>query len=366
MLDTPLNAIEQSSGARFAEYFGCRMPTLFSDFPTDYGHLRHSVALVDKTYRAWFRFTGPDRARFLNAILTNNIKDLPPGQALPALLLNPQGHILAELDTLVFDDHILAASYAMIRERLAADFDRYIIMDDVTMQDVTDEFSCMSLEGPRAAVLTAKVTGIDLNALADLAHAAVNVDGIACLLQRRSPGGIASAEFLVERNHAEELWTKLADALKAEEAVEAAGPSGYIALSAVRLEQGIPWFGYDYDDTTIPQEAGLEITHINFSKGCYTGQEIVERVRSRGHVNHRLAGLSFSTDEPPQPGTKLFAAEKEAGRITRAAFSPLLGSPIGFARLRREYTTIGTQLDCTAGNATVIELPITSPPTLQK
>jgi folate-binding protein YgfZ len=361
MLDTPLNAIEQSSGARFAEYFGCRMPARFSDFPTDYGHLRQTAALVDKGYRAWFRFTGPDRARFLNAILTNNIKDLEPGHALPALLLNPQGHILAELETLAFEDHILAASYAMIRGRLAANFDRYIIMDDVTMQDVTAELTCMSLEGPRAAALATSITGVDLSALADLAHVSAQVDGIACLLQRRSPGGIADAEFLVERNHADELWTKLVAAVKA----EAGGPSGYIALSAVRLEQGIPWFGYDYDDTTIPQEAGLETTHINFSKGCYTGQEIVERVRSRGHVNHRLAGLSFSTDEPPQPGTKLLVAEKEAGRVTRAAFSPLLGSPIGFAKLRREYTSIGTQLDCTAGTATVIELPI-PPPAQQK
>jgi folate-binding protein YgfZ len=358
MLDTPLNAIEQNSGARFAEYFGCRMPARFSDFPTDYSYLRQTAALVDKSYRAWFRFTGPDRARFLNAILTNNIKDLPQGSALPALLLNPQGHILAELETLVFEDHILAASYAMIRERLAADFDKYIIMDDVTMQDVTSEFACMSLEGPRAAALVTNLTGIDTSTLADLSHIPVSVDSIACLLQRRSPGGVAGAEFLVERSRAEELWTKLTTAAK----TNGGGPAGYIALSAVRLEQGIPWFGYDYDNTSIPNEAGLETTHINFSKGCYTGQEIVERVRSRGHVNHHLAGLSFSTDEPPEPGTKLFAREKEAGRTTRAAFSPLLGSPIGFAKLRREYTTIGTQLECTAGTAKVIEMPIVPSP----
>ncbi len=360
-MDTPLHSIQQRSGARFADFFSCRMPARFSDFPSEYGFLRRSVALLDFGFRSWFHFSGPDRVRFLNAILTNNIKDLPPGHALPALLLNPQGHILADLEVAVFDDHILVASYAMIRERLAADFDRYIIMDDVTMRDVTGDFASLSLEGPLASRLTTSLTGIDLAALPNLSHLPAIVAGLPCLLQRRSPGGIPAAEFLVPQAASEELWTTLAAAAHA----LSGGPAGFTALNSLRLEQGIPWYSYDFDDSTIPQEAGLETTHISFSKGCYTGQEIVERVRSRGHVNRRITGLSFSTDEPPHPGAKLFAANAEAGAITRAAFSPLLGSPIGFAKLRREFSALGTQLDCTAGSATVIELPIPSPAALQ-
>src|SRR5690242_5038580 len=122
----------------------------------------------------------------------------------------------------------------------------------------------------------------------------------------------------------------------------------------LRLEAGIPWFGTDFDDHQIPQEAGIESTHISFTKGCYTGQEIVERVRSRGHVNRRLAGLVFSGTEAAKPGMEIFAGSPsdrtapveriEAGRVTSAAFSPLRGKAIGMAYVRREYLAPGTKL----------------------
>jgi folate-binding protein YgfZ len=129
----------------------------------------------------------------------------------------------------------------------------------------------------------------------------------------------------------------------------------------LRLEEGIPWFGVDFDEHQIPQEAGIESTHLSFTKGCYTGQEIVERVRSRGHVNRRLAGLIFDTGEPPQRGTAVLAGDTEAGQVTSSAFSPLARKPIGLAYLRREYLDLGTQLQCAGAKASVIELPFRAP-----
>ena len=96
------------------------------------------------------------------------------------------------------------------------------------------------------------------------------------------------------------------------------------AVNSIRLECGTPWFGADYDDKQIPHEAGLEHSHINYEKGCYTGQEIVERVRSRGHVNRRLTELRFG-GEAPAPGTKLLFGGNEVGSVTSSAFSPTLG-----------------------------------------
>ena len=108
------------------------------------------------------------------------------------------------------------------------------------------------------------------------------------------------------------------------------------ALNSLRLETGVPWFPADFNDSVIPHEAVLENTHISFAKGCYTGQEIVERVRSRGHVNKTRVSLRFSTSEPPVPGTKLFSAGADAGFITSSAFSPQAGTSIGMGYLRRE------------------------------
>ncbi len=116
-------------------WFACAMPDNFGDEAAEYCYARDAVALIDKNYRAYFSFSGPDRVRYLNAILTNNIKDLAFGHGIISLLLNPQGHILAEIETYAFADRLLCVSYAMIRERLIEWLNKYIIMDDVTLTD---------------------------------------------------------------------------------------------------------------------------------------------------------------------------------------------------------------------------------------
>jgi len=131
-------------------------------------------------------------------------------------------------------------------------------------------------------------------------------------------------------------------------------PIGMQALNALRLEAGIPWFPADFNDTVIPHEAALEETHISFSKGCYTGQEIVERVRSRGQVNRRRVRLNFSTAIPPEYATRLFADGKEIGLVASAAFSPRENSAIGMGYVRREHAAPGSVVDFEGGTAQVI------------
>ena len=118
-LDTPLASLHRHGGAQIGVWFGCALPDHFGDWESEYWFARKSVALVDKNYRAYFSFSGPDRVRYLNAILTNNIKDLPMSQGIISLLLNAQGHILAELEVYALSDQLFCFSYAMIRERLA-------------------------------------------------------------------------------------------------------------------------------------------------------------------------------------------------------------------------------------------------------
>jgi aminomethyltransferase len=124
-------------------------------------------------------------------------------------------------------------------------------------------------------------------------------------------------------------------------------------LNTLRLEGGVPWFPGDFNDAMIPHEAAIENTHISFNKGCYTGQEIVERVRSRGHVNRKRVMLKFSTATPPAPGTKLRAAGAEVGYITSAAFSPAAGTCIGMGYVRREQFASGSTVEFDGGTATV-------------
>src|SRR5258707_9706776 len=226
-------------------------------------------------------------------------------------------------------------------------------MDDVTLTDDTPRFGTLALEGPAAERVVSELTDVDLHSLADLARQDARVGTIPCIIIRRSPGKFAGAEFLVQRAHLEALWETLQEKTKA----AAGGPTGYTALSALRLEQGVPWFSYDFGETPIPHEAALENSHISYTKGCYTGQEIVERVRSRGQVNRRRVGLRFTGQAVPSAGETLTSGGKEAGYVTRAAFSPALSSAIGMGYVRKENNKIGQQLEWQGGAATVATFP---------
>jgi folate-binding protein YgfZ len=353
VLDTPLATLQQRAGAQLGVWFGCNLPSDFGDWREEFRLAHDSVALADKNYRAYISFTGPDRVRYLHAILTNDVKSLSPGQGIVSLLLNAQGHILAEIETYALLEQLFCVSYAMIRQSLIETFDKYIIMDDVTLTDETQRYATLALEGPAAARLTAELTGVDLNALPELGRQDAHIGGIACTVSRRSPGNFAGAEFLVERQHAENLWRVLEEKARA----AGGGPVGYVALSALRLEQGIPWFGYDFGEKQIPNEAGLLETHLSFTKGCYTGQEIVERVRSRGHINRQRVHLNFSGTRVPQAGDVLTADGNEVGFVTRAALHPLLGFPIGMGYVRRENNGPGSELRWKEGTARVSRFP---------
>jgi folate-binding protein YgfZ len=352
-LATPLADLHAAAGAKLGSWFGCALPDDFGDWRAEYLFARNTVALIDKNYRAYLSFTGPDRVRYLNAILTNNIKDLEISRGNVSLLLNPQGRILAEIETYALQEKLFCVSYAMIREKLIETLDKYIIMDDVTLTDETQQYGTLALEGPASASLVLGLTGVDLNALPELGRMEAHVDAIPCTVVRRSPGQSTGAQFLVERQHLEPLWQLLLRKARAENG----GPMGYTALSALRLEQGVPWFGYDFGEKQIPHEAGLQDTHISYTKGCYTGQEIVERVRSRGQVNRRRVDLIFDGTSVPAAAEPLTAGGKEVGYVTRAAAPPSLLFTIGMGYVRKENNAHGSQIEWSGGTARVSKFP---------
>jgi len=353
-IETPLAKLHSDAGARIGVWFGCALPDTFGDWQSEYRWARESVALVDKNYRANLGFTGPDRARYLNAILTNNIRDLAVGCGIASLFLNPQGHIQAEIETYAEADRLLCISFAMIRENLVAALEKYIIMDDVTLTDETSRLGTLALEGPQAAAATEEIAGVKLGDFDVLGFKDVTVGSIPCRIIRRSTGGLPSADFLAERAKLADLWQRLLESARK----HGGGPVGHLALNSLRLEQGIPWFGYDFGEKQIPHEAGLQDSHISYTKGCYTGQEIVERVRSRGQVNRVRVSLKFASDAVPEAGTPLLDEGREVGFTTRAGFSPKLGAPIGMGYVRREKSVAGSKLSYGGGEATVISTPI--------
>jgi folate-binding protein YgfZ len=353
-LETPLLSLHKASRAEIGEYFGVLLPSRFGDFTAEYRAARAAVVLADMNFRAFFSFSGPDRQRYLNAVLTSNVRDLKPGQGTIGLLLTPQGHILAEIETFALADRILASSHAMVRERTFSTLDKFIIMDDVVLEDVTSSTGTLDLIGPRTAELISEMASVDISEIPESGHIEAALGPIPCRIIRHTWSGHPAATLVMAREQLTALWQELEGSVRA----HGGAPAGLEALNSIRLESGTPWFGRDFDESTIPHEAGLELSHISYEKGCYIGQEIVERIRSRGHVNRRLTGLQFLAGEPPAPGTKLFVAGNETGHITSAAISPLLGKPIGLGYVRREHSSIGTRLDTSGTTAEVISLPV--------
>ena len=349
-MDTPLLSEHRAAHATIAEYSTCVLPELFSNFESEWRAGRESVALFDTNWHAITLLTGPDRVRYLNAIVTNNIQSLSEGHGALALLLNPQGHILAELEVYAAKDRLTVLSHASVRERTNATLDKYIIMDDVELDDATSRFGTIAIEGPRAASVVSQATGVEIENLPEFAWREAKIAWVACRMIRRSHFGNPGVEILAQREHLGSLWRTLHSSVHA----SGGAPIGMKALNSLRLEAGIPWFPVDFNDSVIPHEAGLENSHISFSKGCYTGQEIVERVRSRGHVNRLRVRLNFSSEKVPIEGIKLRANGAEVGYVTSAAFSPASGTAIGMGYLRREEASAGATVEFDAGAATVL------------
>jgi sarcosine oxidase subunit alpha len=199
---------------------------------------------------------------------------------------------------------------------------------------------------------------VNISAMPDAAHVEAKLGPIPCRIVRRTWVGHPAATLIVAREQLTPLWQELGRRVRASGGV----PAGIEAVNSIRLESGTAWFGMDYDDKNIPHETGLEVSRINYEKGCYTGQEIVERVRSRGHANRRLTGLQFLDGKAPAVGTKLLvpgdSAGKEVGHVTSAGYSPLLGRRIGLGYVRREHSALGTRLDASGAAVEVISLPL--------
>jgi len=392
-VETPLIAEYRAADAHLAEFNGCTLPERFSDFDREYRAARQTVALFDTNWRAILLLTGRDRVKYLHAISSNNIQALENGRGTLALLLNPQGHILAELEVYALTEKLLVLSHTALRERTVATLKKYVISSQVQIEDQTDRMGSMAVEGPRAMDVVAEIgstypvtggsqfhqsssgakapvvgqshvgagssdplktndemgSGGSTGELPEMSVRETAVDGIPCYLLKRSHFGEPGAEIIAPRENLAGLWRKLLTSVRTHEGE----PIGMAALNALRLEAGVPWFPTDFNDAMIPQEAAIETSHVSFNKGCYTGQEIVERVRSRGHVNRKRVVLKFSTPTPPAPGTKLRTGGVEVGFVTSAAFSPAAGAPIGMGYVRREQFAPGSVVEFDGGTATV-------------
>jgi tRNA-modifying protein YgfZ len=288
---------------------------------TGYEALREGAAWIDVSARGKLRVSGEDRVRLLHAMSTNHVQDLQPGDGLYAFFLSAQGRILADANIYNRGETLFLDTEPETSGKLRDHLDKYIIADDVTIEVETDQWAAIGLEGPQSLECAERL-GIS----AAGKKYSVN-DWETGFVARAASTGPEGIRIFLLAGHKGDLMRRLA---------ELAIPNATASEARiVRLENGIPRYGEDITERYLPQET--QAMHaVHFNKGCYLGQEIVERVRSRAQIHRLLTPIRIQNSSVPAAGTKLSAEGKDVGEITSAAYSPGLGEVVGLAYLRTD------------------------------
>ncbi len=319
----------------------------YGDVRAEFQALLSGCGIYDLSGRTKIALTGEDRVRWLNGMVSNNVRDLMPGHGVYAFLLNAQGRIQADLYAFNRGDSLLVDTERSQRDKIWGLFDHYIIADDVEMSDVSDKLTALGVTGPEARAVLERA-GLSMPQLSYLQFADTQWRQIAVTVLRAGEEAKESWQLWTAPAHIGDLRNALLEA--------GAKPTGSSALNLFRISRGIPEVGTDIRDRDLPQDTGLARA-LNFCKGCYLGQEIVERIRSRGAVHRQF--VAFAVEGTlPEAGTKIQADGKEVGEVTSSAILPLPDGdrPTALGYLRREAA--GKELH--AGEAILVpaDLPI--------
>ncbi len=352
---SPLADYHVSQGASLGEYHGAVGPSRFQDPAQEHQSVRKASGLFDFSFRAKIAVRGEDRVRFMQGMVTNDVLKLASGQGTYAFLLDAHGHLLADLRVYSAKDRFILDVDQDLHDKVLRTLEHYIIMDDVQLEALP--LFTLAFQGPRSRPLLEKTLHIDLPGMAEFDHFSTNYAGFPVQVARASSTGEEGYEVWVGAKGMMGVWGAACGQAPTYDTL----PCGFEALETLRVEAGIPRYGPDLDEDTLTLETGV-LEAISFNKGCYVGQEVVERSRSRGHVNWKLVGLLVDASTVPAPGEKLLAEGKEVGEVTSACASPSLGRTIALAYTRREFAEANTQLKLASGPAaTVTTLPFYPP-----
>jgi len=348
MVRTVLYEKLSASSARMGEYLGAETALVFGDAADEFRELREGCAIYDLGWRAKIIVTGGDRIRWMNGMVTNNIRDLAVNRGNYNFLLTAQGRIQADMYVYNRGDYLLVDTARWQKAKVLEIFDKFIIMDDVEVSDASDKLTALAVQGPQARAALERAGFV----IPELQPMQV-VDGA----WREAGYSITRMASNVAETY--ELWMLPENIPTAWDALVEAGarPVGMDALEMFRVWAGIPRYGQDIRERELPQETEQDQA-LHFSKGCYVGQEVVERIHSRGLVHRVFRGFMVE-GAAPEPGAKVLFEGKEMGYITSALAVPLNGSSktLALGYVRREAAEPGTIVQTGESTARVSALP---------
>lgn len=347
-------------GALMAEDHGWSVPASYGDELFEYAAVRESGAgVLDLSSRGRLLVKGSEAVAFLNGLITNDMKTLAVNQWMPAVFPNVQGRLLASVRVIRTADDtsgktvqptFIIDTEPATHDRVFQAIQRFTLAGDFHVTDVTGETVLLSVQGKAPSnklvnIFGSSDVGIDVGSVTPIIWQDNPI-----LVIRASHTAAEGFDLLANTVCAEELWRSLFNA--------GARPVGYDALEVLRVEAGIPRFHQDMDDTTVVTETNLDDA-VSYTKGCYVGQEIIARIKYRGHVAKKMRGLVFERPAMVASGTTIQSKDgKDIGQVTSSVYSPHLGRRLALGYLKFDYIAPATEVKTSDGvPARVVDLP---------
>jgi folate-binding protein YgfZ len=346
-----LHEFHAARGGSFFELNGAEAVQSCGAFDAEYQALTQKAALLDLSFRGRVCLLGSDREKFLHGQITNDVLRLKTGQGCYAALVTAKGKIESDLFVFKLREELLLDFEPGLTERVVNRLQRYVIAEDVQVVDVSPHYGLLSVCGPESirvleqAALPVPETSLSWSSTATTAGE--------LYVMNNTRFRLPAFDLFVPAGEIERI------ALALEKAGQEIGArwAGFEALETVRIENAIPRYGVDMNETTLPQEAELQDRAISFAKGCYIGQEVIARIRTYGQVAKALRLLRLShAASLPTPGTKLFSAGKEVGSIMSVTRSPKFAANVALGYVRKETNALGTVLQAGAADGPGVEI----------
>src|SRR6266571_3457215 len=350
----PLDDCHRRSGATMTEREGWAVPENYGDAGAEYTTVRNGGAgVVDLSARGRILVSGSEAVTFLNGLITNDVKTLAKNSWMPAAFPTVQGRLLASVRVINRGNDFLIDTESATHEIVLKLLDRFTLAGDFRIADVTESMVMISLQGKTAEqVLRATLDAPTLEVERQQIVTATFANSELTLI-RATHTAEDGFDLFVAAETAENLWTGLVES--------GAIPIGFAALEILRIEAGLPLYGLDMDETNVVSETNLDDA-VSFTKGCYVGQEIIARIKYRGHVAKKLTGVMFDHAMKIDNGARIRSIDdKEIGRVTSVTLSPHLGRTVALAYIKFDYLATGTNVKVVSAEveqaASVVELP---------
>ncbi|MGH9967959.1 MAG: aminomethyltransferase family protein [Pyrinomonadaceae bacterium] len=345
---SPLHETHVRLGATMRECDNWFVPASYNDVLFEYAAVRERGAgVIDLSSRGRFRVSGSEAVSFLNGLITNDMKTLTENRWMPAAFPNVQGRLIASVRVVRLPDDttgktvpvFLIDTEAATHKRVLNAIQRFTLAGDFHVDDLTSQVALMSVQGKKAVEIIGSLLGQAPSGLPANGVVQVEWQQETLTVLRATHTAEDGFDLIVSANNAPALWKALVDA--------GGCPVGHDALEMLRIEAGVPRYGLDMDENNVVTEVLDEA--VSYTKGCYVGQEIIARIKYRGHVAKKLTGVMFERLVKLESGAAIkFKDDKEVGRITSAVSSPHLGRSVALAFVKYDSSAPGTEVSVSA------------------